>query len=428
MARVPPNAAERLANWASVGERDAPVAFVGRDREIDLALRQLATWQSGASRGRTVIAQGAPGAGKTALLREIGQRLPTVLPNAVSIYLPTPWLDEDVPHLLAELAARMMGASPDILRTTKESKTAGGVRALATATHAESRSVSPPRLHTWTAFERMFAPMANQAKPTLLLVDEVQRFGSGEAAKNLLFHLHDQTTFPLVLACGGLSTSAGRLGEVGLSRPTETNVLHIDALTLDEAQRSLEESLGVMAEDVGGIAGHPDQWARKLAVPTQGWPQHVTVHFRAAPEALIESDRLAFDDANLLTALARAEDSMRRYYERRLEASRTDAMVVFALHETIARRDVRRLDAFAVVDAVRPLLGRYGEQDHDRNFPHPADCVDQMLYAGVVAYASSATTSPLSVPIPSMAAHIAHRLTAEQRTSIRRALGLQPAP
>ena len=417
------HAAEKLTNWADVGERSAPVAFVGRDREIGLAIRQLANWRTGSEAGRTVVAQGAPGAGKTALLREIGRRLPAAIPNAVSMYLPTPWIGEDVPDLLEDLATRMMGTR----HAGNGSESASGVRAYQVATHALPRTIAPPLLRTWRAFERHLAPMAGQARPTLLLVDEVQRIGTGEAAKNLLHELHDQTTFPLVLVCGGLSTSAARLGEAGLSRPAEANILRIDTLSPAEAQRSLDESLRIMADDVGCIAGHPDEWARRLAPPTHGWPLHVTGHFRAAAEALLESDTLAFNEQNLSRALARAEDNMRRYYERRLEASRTDALIVYAVQEAITSRDVRRVDAVAIVDAVRPLLGRYGEEDHDQKFQHPAECVDQMLFSGVIAYASTATTSPLSVPIPSMATHIANRISAAQQESVRRGLDLPSA-
>ena len=37
--------AEKLANWASMGDREAPVAFVGWEPEIDMAMRQLTAWQ-----------------------------------------------------------------------------------------------------------------------------------------------------------------------------------------------------------------------------------------------------------------------------------------------------------------------------------------------------------------------------------------------
>ena len=61
---------------------------------------------------------------------------------------------------------------------------------------------------------------------------------------------------------------------------------------------------------------------------------------------------------------------------------------------------------------------------HESRFPDGMRCVEQMLHAGVIAYAGSTTTSPLYVPIPSMAAHIASLLSAEQRTDVLRSLGL----
>ena len=364
---------EKLARWANVGERGAPVAFAGREREIDLAIRQLETWQPRTTPGRTVVAQGAPGAGKTALLGEIARRLPERLPNAAAIYLPTPWIDDNVPNVLEELAVKMAGVPAATLCTTKGTETIAGVKAVASARHAKSRSVLPPTLQTWHAFSREFESVAHRMRPTLLLVDEIQRIGEGEATRDLLYHLHDQTTFPVVLVCGGLSTSAARLGEVGLSRLDEGRILRIDALTTAEARRSLEESLGIMADDTGGIAGYPDRWARVLAPPTQGWPQHVTCHFRAAAEALLASDRPAFDDDNLRDALARAETNMQRYYDRRLEASQSPTMLVYAVHEAISARATRRTQAMAVVDAVRPLLSRHDAEDHDATFRRTGD-------------------------------------------------------
>ena len=424
MTRHGTQVTERLARWANVGERDAPVTFVGRSPEIDLAIRQLATWQAGEAHGRTLVIQGAPGAGKTALLGEIARRLPSVLPGATSIYRATPWNRHSAHSVLHTLATQMMGVPADALRTTTGTVSSIGVKAVGAARQDRSRSLAPPALATWDDFATLFASQSDQAKPTLLLVDEIQRIHDDDETTDLLYHLHDQTVFPLVLVCGGLSTSAARLGEVGISRLDETHIVCIDALTAEEAQRSLEESLRILADDVGSIAGHPDQWARRLAPPTQGWPQHVTCHFRSAAETLLESGRLAFDERNLRSALARADGHVRHYYDRRLEASRTDPMIVHAVHAAIGQRVVRRTDAMAIIDAVLPVLGFYVREDHNRNFPSTGDCVQQMLHAGVIAYATTATTSPLSVPIPSMAAHIGSLLPREGRAEIQRVLGL----
>ncbi len=422
MASKQGQVAERLANWANLGEREDPVAFAGRTQEIALAIRQLTTWRRGSASGRTVVAQGAPGAGKTALLHEIARELPERLPGAKSIYRPTPWNRHSAANVLLSLADRMMGEAAASFRTTEATETSVGARAVAAAHVDRSRTTAPPALASWDDFHTLFSPKAEQAKPTLLLVDEIQRMGDDEESTDLLYHLHDQTTFPVVLVCGGLSTSAMRLTGVGLSRLNEANILHIDALTIEEAEQSLEESLRITAEDLGGIAGHPDQWARQLAPATQGWPQHVTCHLRAAAEAMLESGRVAFDDDNLRRALARAQDNMQRYYNRRLDASCTNESIVFAIHEAIRVGHIHRTDAMALVDVVRARLGPYAREDHDRHFERPGDCVDRLLYAGIIAYANGSISSPLSIPIPSMAAHIADRVPGKEREEIRRTI------
>ena len=423
MTEIQTQAASRLTRWANVGERGAAVAFVGREAEIDLAIDQLATWRPGTSPGRTVVAQGAPGAGKTALLHEIGQRLARRLPQANAVYRATPWGRPSVGNVLLALAQKMLGASEDASRITTETITSNGAKADALAHDGRPQSSAPPTLACWDDLETLFGHQAKQAKPTLLLVDEIQRIGDDDETADLLFHLHDQTTFPVVLVCGGLSTAAARLREVGISRLADGNVLRIDALAPEQAEQCLERSLGMMADDVG-ISGHADHWARQLAPATRGWPQHVTCHIRAAAGALRDSGRLAFDVDNLDDARRRAEADMRRYYEQRLETSRTDAAVVFAVQAAATRRETYAEDAADLVDTVAATLSGQRRSGHASRFPDGMGCVQQMLHAGVIAYAGSTTTSPLSVPIPSMAAHIASLLSAEQRVDILRTLGI----
>ena len=136
------------------------------------------------------------------------------------------------------------------------------------------------------------------------------------------------------------------------------------------------------------------------------------------------SGRLAFDDGNLDDARRRAHADMRHYYEQRLETSRTDPAVVFAVHEVARHGKTQAEDAADVVTTVAATLSGQRRSSHESRFPDGMRCVEQMLHAGVIAYAGSTTTSPLSVPIPSMAAHIANLLSAEQRADVHRALGL----
>ncbi len=113
-----------------------------------------------------------------------------------------------------------------------------------------------------------------------------------------------------------------------------------------------------------------------------------------------------------------ANQRVRQYYDRRLEAWRTDPAIVHAVHEAIGQGAVRRTDAMAIIEAVLLVLGSHGKEEHNRKFDGTAACVKQMLHAGVVGYQTNATTSPLSVPIPSMATHIANLLSAERRSEV----------
>ena len=331
-------------------------------------------------------------------------------------------MEEDVPGLIEELAITMMGVDATTLRSTRTQVTTAGVKVMATMQHGESRSESPSRLNTWSAFEQEFSSLAERARPTLLLVDEVQRMGTGEATRNLLYYLHDQSTFPVVLVCSGLSTSASHLRGLGLSRLDEGKVLHIQALDVAEAGRCLEESFSMMADDVG-IEGHPDRWARQLASATYGWPQHITCHIRAVATALGSSGRLTFDGTNLDEARRMAAINMRQYYEQRLETSRTHATIVFAVQEATKDGKTQAEDAADVVERVVPTLPGSRRSQHISRFPDAMQCVQQMLHAGVVSYSGNTTLSPLTVPIPSLADHVASLLSTEQRERIRRLLG-----
>ena len=181
------------------------------------------------------------------------------------------------------------------------------------------------------------------------------------------------------------------LAQLGLSRLDATHVFRLDALTLAEARQSLEASLAVMAEDVNGIPGPLDLWARRLARPTHGWPQHITCHFRSVAEALLASRRLTFDDENLNRALAQAEASMRGYYDLRLEAAGIDEVI--AVHEAIKEGTVRRRDAMGIVEAAADVLSSQDNADYDPNFARAGECVDQMLSAGLSRTRLSAITA-----------------------------------
>ena len=69
-----PAVRESLARLATISDRTPPVVFAGREDEFSLLNGALHGVQRG-ELGHTVVIQGVPGAGKTALLNEYATRL-----------------------------------------------------------------------------------------------------------------------------------------------------------------------------------------------------------------------------------------------------------------------------------------------------------------------------------------------------------------
>ena len=72
--RLSPDVREALGRLARSSDRTSPSVFVGRTAEIALIDSAVQMTRRGEV-GHTVVIQGVPGAGKTALLREYGRRL-----------------------------------------------------------------------------------------------------------------------------------------------------------------------------------------------------------------------------------------------------------------------------------------------------------------------------------------------------------------
>ncbi len=67
----------RLRELSESGERGEPLVFAGREDIIQMAERKMRQLPPNGAAGNTVLIEGAPGAGKTALLGEISRRYVT---------------------------------------------------------------------------------------------------------------------------------------------------------------------------------------------------------------------------------------------------------------------------------------------------------------------------------------------------------------
>lgn len=283
-------------------DRSAPIHFAGRQDEIGLILSRAYRMGDDESAGLTVIVQGAPGVGKTALLNEVSKRFRDEAARRVALYMRSPWAKEDEPGTLRRLAGAMFGQTPDDFTTTSTTVKRGGVSALGRAELSLTSSKVPPDIRSWADFDEVYANRIADARRVLVVVDEGQLFEPD--ANRMLVRFHTQAAYPILLVIGGLGDTRDKLEDLGLSRVGGRSVMNIGALPAADEAEAVRETL---ASTLERCTAPPVRWTRKqfdawcvaLAALSQGWPQHITCVIQGVWLALAGAHRLELSTENL---------------------------------------------------------------------------------------------------------------------------------
>ena len=357
--------------------------------------------------GNTVVVQGAPGAGKTALLREAARRYEAM--EGRTLFFADPWGRDEEPGVLQAIAEAAFGPSAgSFTSTTTSTRTAKGSVGAVGGTIAKAEQEPPVSLASWVDLSNRYAVDSPQAHPTLILVDESQNFAPD--AGRLLRSLHTQADFPFTLVCGGLSDTRRRLRDLGISRLTSDAELRIGALTADEGREAIRQPLlwtieQCAAPPIRQAVAQVERWTDTMAQRAFGWPQHLACYLRGAWRALAESDTPDLgDDGTLGAALEYGDQMCRRYYAGRVEASRTDPSIILAVQRALADGGRMPVVHRATSTAVARLSDASAEI-HRHNHPQGTmACIEAMLKAGVIEEAVE--SGMIAVPIPSLPAYV----------------------
>ena len=249
-----PDLRESLARMAEVSDRTPPVAFVGRRDEIALLDEAVRGVQRG-DVGRTVVVQGVPGAGKTALKEQYIAR--TLSQGTDDLVIPVPLRPDDLqipPLAMVELVDRCLlkhGGQGTWMQTANRAAAAGGIAVdvlVASMTKKPFRDFTPASsapdsfdlaLNEYAAF-RFGAKKAT----FLLLLDEAQNVLDTPRARSYLSALHmGMDGVKVALACFGLADTTKRLSELGLSRLASGHVRTLGMLSNDESEKTVRKTL-----------------------------------------------------------------------------------------------------------------------------------------------------------------------------------------
>lgn len=409
--RPPPPPPPPLEDWLLRRDRADGYRepfFAGREAEFGAFQEAARGLEKGFVGGETLVFQGAPGAGKSALMKECAAAvearstlddvwvgvavLPSVLEYPAGTVEKIALAVERERERLAAAESRMDGplerarqrALGTIQGVTERGAGIMGVRVGARAPSG--------RIDVQAAFRRI--ENVCRGARAVLFVDEAQNLPEG--VMEVLDALHrGQAGIALLPVLLGLGDTAAVLAKRGISRPPAKRLVEMSALRPEEARESLS-----MVFDAYGVHGRAREgWLQALAETCQGWPQHLNRVAVAAGEVLHEHGMNA-DAAPLAEALAAGEAAKTEYYRDRL---RDVPGVRKSMYKRVALLlDGGRSDDSLAEEDLEAVLRAAGVDPAGDGY---ARWLTESIHCGLLAPAPD-SSERYRVPIPSLASYL----------------------
>ncbi len=310
--------------------------FSGREREYEIFQRAASNLRSNRIGGGTLIFQGAPGAGKTALRLECMEAVklhskpqepwvaallrPGELASADSVIL------QIVDAVRKESLRLAQAASGDLAPKLKQLANLGGKLLAGLSQRGFSFAGFAVQGKQSVSAVSEFRSMAKLLRDfrMVIFIDEAQNIPVGSATKNVLDMLHNPIEgLALVTAFFGLSDTQDLLRDCGLSRPAADRAVNLEPLSLEDAKDSLRRMLDTYYT---GTDEEKKVWAGALAELSQGWPQHINRIGVAAGRVLCANEGKLRRHL-LAQALEKGIQQKNAYYRYRISAGSHRARV-----------------------------------------------------------------------------------------------------
>ena len=397
-----------LQKFTVEGDRGRAGIFVGRRAELalirdrlDLLIERQTDGESAPGSDLTTVIQGAPGAGKSALLEKIAEDWPLDgTGQAVAISLDPGLLTLSTPEFLDAVIARTERV-PGITQTLQK--------------YFKLKSVSVAGVRIEVGAES--SPSSSKSSvPVILLFDEIQTELKGITSsqsreyltRNLRLLHTGQHNAPLFPVYGGLANSADLLRAAGLTRLAMGSELTLPGFgdeEMDELMaRFVERHLSSACPSQTTI----DQWGASLRRDSQGWPMHCRNFLIALCEEIRRWDWQP-DSVDLDTVRIQAHRLRCAYYEQRMQGAlrnryRLISKVLEEMRQASSMQDDQIMYAIARAhqDPDPDELGR-------GSLPEGVtaeQAFDAMLHAGIV---QKVDEFGYACPIPSLGSHLAAR-------------------
>jgi len=362
---------EKLRKFSELGEKDPTPFYAGRENLIRRILRSAANAgelhrESGKSAGRTWVVQGAPGAGKSCLLEEMGKDPVSrgcepwdgLLPGVLIV--PRTML-ADEPKLVKRIAEKVLDGADGRYRKTvgRGAAARGGFQfgeCFNASFQAGRRTVAPPPDATLESLEKLDRECWE--RPLILAFDEIQNVTAEALPALEKLHLGDHR-LPLVPVCGGLSNARDVLEGIGLTRIDPKKVVTLERLLEEEAEHAVRR----MLEECGVKNRSGWTFLGRMAAEAEGWPQHLHNGVVVLAEEIMKADGdLARVDAGKVFKRAALSRKRSHRNRRTAEMKMHPVYVARVISESRKGRGMK-------VNEILVLMGRIskeGEREDER--------------------------------------------------------------
>ncbi len=381
---------EGLRFFSEPSDRERAAFFVGRAGEIEDIERALARALRHAkagqrSAGATRLIQGAPGAGKSALLAYLEETWTQAGRQAPHVLLVHLGELADPDRMAQAVAARLDPRRAERFRRTETRSGNIGISGIGGAWAAET---APPA--GFGALRDMFPP-ERWERPLCLLVDEVQNLEPDQAG--IVRRLHEAVDgLPVVPVLAGLANAQHVLAKRGISR-LSVGAVHMLG-RLEPGQPAASVRMMLERFRVEAAEAEAARWAALLEEQSDRWPQHLGNGMRALAEGLLASGG-ALAPVDETAVLDGAEERrLDSYRARRSPEMLGSGLLLAAVMEAIPE------DGLGYVETLRIIEENAGAVSGRRLPPgmEPEEYLDHLVHRGAL---QDDGTGRLACPIPS---------------------------
>ncbi|MCY4159756.1 MAG: ATP-binding protein [Bacteroidetes bacterium] len=368
-----------------IADRGPARYFHGRTRILQKFNDLLGLAETMKTGRTTILIQGAPGAGKTALLEEMALDALERQWNVVEINLGDLYNPVQIAQTLGK---------PYVSRKKTATKVDGKLLSKEyTKEVAGDSSVSQ-------VLEKM-----NPKEGVLLVLDEAQRIAGFLGTSNkiavmeTLDNLHNgKVNRPIILLAAGLGPTSNALRSLGISRFKGGCFVELGALSKESERAVIQDWL----VKEGGAKRDPDVWIDAIAQKTHGWPQHISAYGDIAAKQ-IQNDHGEMSPEGLEIVYKLGTEKREAYYEQRTEEiSRKERRSLAKLIKNIAIED--GLDG----EDIEEFLSR------DFGPDRATDLFNRVVEKGILHRQKGVYT----VPIPSMRTWLISNYAHERNSGI----------